>query len=89
MISSQLVIINTKVYIQIPTFHWPLTQLCIFQQTMELLLQRLSIVCVCIDDILVPEKMLEQHLHNLNEALQHLKSAGLHLLELLILSSSI
>ena len=40
----------------------------IFQWTMELLLQGLPMLCVYIDDILVPGKTLEEHLHNVNEA---------------------
>ena len=36
-------------------------------------------VSVYIDDILVPGKTQEEHLHNLNEVLQRLQSAGLHL----------
>ena len=51
----------------------------IFQQTMESLLQGLPMVCVYIDDILVSGKTPEEHLHNLNEVLQRLESAGLHL----------
>ena len=51
----------------------------IFQQTMESLLQGLPTVCVYIDDILVSGKTPEEHLHNLNEVLQCLESASLHL----------
>ena len=51
----------------------------IFQRTMESLLQGLPMVCAYIDDILVSGKTPEEHLHNLNEVLQRLKLAGLHL----------
>ena len=51
----------------------------IFQRTMESLLQGLPMVCVYIDDIIISGKTLEEHLHNLNEVLQCLESAGLHL----------
>ena len=46
---------------------------------MESLLQGLPMVCVYIDDIIVSGKTQEEHLHNLNEVLQRLQSAGLHL----------
>ena len=36
-------------------------------------------MCVYIDDILVTGKTPEEHLHNLNEVLQCLESAGLHI----------
>ena len=36
-------------------------------------------VYVYIDDIVVSGKTPEEHLHNLDEVLQHLESAGLHL----------
>ena len=48
-----------------------------FQRTMESLLQGLPMVCVYIDDIIVSGKTQEEHLHNLNEVLHHLQSAGL------------
>ena len=51
----------------------------IFQRTMESLLQGLPMVCVYIDDIIVSGKTQEEHLHNLNEVLQRLQSAGLRL----------
>ena len=51
----------------------------IFQRTMESLLRGLPMVCVYIDDIIVSGKTQEEHLHNLNEVLQRLQSAGLHL----------
>ena len=51
----------------------------IFQRTMESVLQGLPMVCVYIDDIIVSGKTPEEHLYNLNEVLQRLESAGLHL----------
>ena len=51
----------------------------IFQRTMESLLQALPMVCVYIDDIIISGKTPEEHLHNLNEVLQRLESAGLRL----------
>ena len=51
----------------------------IFQRTMESLLRGLPMVSVYIDDIVVSGKTQEEHLHNLNEVLQRLQSAGLHL----------
>ena len=51
----------------------------ILQRTMESLLQGLPMSCVYTDDILVSGKTPEEHLHNLNEVLQRLESAGLHL----------
>ena len=36
-------------------------------------------VCVYIDNIIISGKILEEHLHNLNEILQSLESAGLRL----------
>ena len=51
----------------------------IFQRTMKLLLQGLPMMCVHVDDIIISGKTPEEHLHNLNEVLQCLESAGLHL----------
>ena len=51
----------------------------IFQRTMESVLLGLPMVCVYIDDIIVSGKTPEEHLHNLNEVLHRLESAGLRL----------
>ena len=55
----------------------------IFQRTMENLLQGLPYVFVYIDDILVTGASEEEHLHNLNEVLTRLETAGMCLKKLL------
>ena len=51
----------------------------IFQRIMEELLQGLPHVCVYIDDILITGKSQQEHLHNLDQVLQILESAGMRL----------
>ena len=51
----------------------------IFQRTMETLLKDLHMTCVCIDDILVAGKTLQDHLNNLTAVLNRFQDAGLRL----------
>ena len=51
----------------------------IFQCTMEMLLKRLPMVIVYLDDILVAGKMEQEHLTNLAQVLEHLSSPGMKL----------
>ena len=79
--SSQYVTINTHkglfVYLRLP--FGVASAPSIFQRVMENLLQGIPRVCVYIDDILVTGATEEEHLANLAQVLQRLKTAGMRL----------
>ena len=49
------------------------------QRTMDNLLQGIPHTCVYLDDILIMGTTQEEHLHNLDQVLNHLQTAGLRL----------
>ena len=51
----------------------------IFQRTMDNLLQGIPHTCVYLDDILITGTTQEEHLHNLDQVLNRLQTAGLRL----------
>ena len=51
----------------------------IFQRTMDNLLQGIPHTCVYLDDILITGTTQEEHLHNLDQVLNRLQTAGLSL----------
>ena len=51
----------------------------IFQRTMDNLLQGIPRTCVYLDDILITGTTQEEHLHNLDQVLNRLQTAGLRL----------
>ena len=51
----------------------------IFQRMMDNLLQGIPHTCVYLDDILITGTTQEEHLHNLDQVLNHLQTAGLRL----------